>query len=85
MSLDIIDNVVHWRGYIVAVIAEDGTPASIVAEFVDGLDNGTLRENEAIIEANDELLRRAAKSAKGGWVRLKELEQHAKEIQEEKA
>lgn len=54
MSLDIIADEIHWRGYLVALLAPHGVPATIMAEFTDGLDSGTLFEGEQCADCDAE-------------------------------
>lgn len=39
---DVIADEIWYRGYRIAVLAQDGVPASVMADFLDDLSNGEL-------------------------------------------
>lgn len=44
MGILVIGDELHIDGMVVAVLAQSGVPATIMADFVEGLENGTLFE-----------------------------------------
>lgn len=84
-TVQLIGDELHVDGMVVALLAQRGVPASVMADLVDGLENGTLFEaakeeplspDERVDLGHEEreaLLAHMTKVARGGLLRLADV------------
>lgn len=83
MHLELIGDELYWRGYLIAVLAPEGVPASAMAEFVDGMETGSLFGTEDADETRREFVKRAKQLSKGGLIKYAALDVLAQEMEDE--